>query len=82
MQTRAELPAVLHAEHRFIGKKPTPATLFLEELTPFSFILRLLTLNALFATYGGVVTTKPIPSSCLINTEERRWKSSCLYVVK
>lgn len=82
MLMKAGLSTVLRAEHRFSGKRHTPATLFLEELMPFSFILRLLTLNALFATYGGAVITKPIRSSCLINTEERRWKSSCLYVVK
>lgn len=82
MLMKAELHDVLHAEHRFTGKRPTPATSSQAGLTPFYFTQILQTLSVLSAIYGGAVTTKPIRSSCSTNTEERRWKSSCLYVVK
>lgn len=82
MQTKAGPSTVLRAEHLFIGRRRTQATSFQEELMLSYFILTLLIPNALLAIYGRAVITKRTRSTCLIGSGGRRWKSSCLFVVK
>ena len=82
MQTREAPSTVLHAEQRFTGKRLRLATSFQGELMQFCFTLTLLTLNALFATFGAVGTITPTRSTCSTNMVVTRWRNSSLYVVK
>lgn len=82
MQTKGGQPTVLHAEHLFSGRRRTQAISFLAELTQSCFTLISQTHSAPFAISGEAATTTPTPSTCSTSMEGRRWKSSCLYVVK
>lgn len=82
MLTKVGLSTVLHAEHRFSGRKPTPAISSQAEPIPFYFIQILLILSALFATSGEAGTTKPTRSTCSTNTVGRGSRNFSLYVVK
>lgn len=82
MLTKAGRSTVLHAERRFTGKRPTPATSLAEELMRFYFIQTSFILNVFDATFSFQAITPNTPSTCSTSSGAKRWRSSCLCVVK
>ena len=72
MLTKAERPVVLHAEHRFTGKRPKPGTSSGAELMPFSFTLTWFMCSATFVIAFATAITLLTRYSCSTDTAEKK----------